>query len=235
MKKAKVFKNASGGLVGAMAIASGTSAYATIINVATPADFTVAPGVANTTANWDVNGDGIFDFTFNYRYPNTPNPTGVIWQANMNPAVGTQATNTVAGYSGPFIRYAQALPSGFSIGSTLAGGNSWSTTATQVTLGSRYRSNGTLNYYGGFTTTVAPGTPAFAGFRFNSGGQTFYGWIQLSVGPGSIDFISAAYENVAGQTILAGAAAVPEPGSLALLALGAAGAAGVVINKRRRS
>ena len=247
MKQPRSLKTASGGLVGALAIAGGTSAYGSQVIVATPADFTVTPGTATVSANWDVNGDAISDFTFNYRYNNTATGSGVIWQANMNPFVGTGATNGTVGYQGVFIRYTTALPGGFSIGATLAnsgggGANDWST-AAQAVLGSRYLSGGVPTYYSGFAAAasgggaahnaVAPGTPAFVGFRFNIGAQTFYGWIQLSVGPGSIDFISAAYENIAGTAIPAGA--IPEPSSLAMLALGAAGIAGVAINKRRRS
>ena len=56
--------NLGKGLAGAIAIASGTSAYGTIITVSTPADLTNSPGGANTTVNWDVNGDAINDFTF---------------------------------------------------------------------------------------------------------------------------------------------------------------------------
>ena len=96
-------------------------------------------------------------------------------------------------------------------------------------------------YYSGFAAgaggaahnAVTAGTPAFVGFRFNVGADTFYGWVQLSVGPGSIDFISAAYNASPGTSIAAGA--IPEPSSLALLALGATGIAGLVLNKRRRS
>jgi len=59
------------GLAGALAIASGTSAYGTVVVVNPPADLTNSPGGANTTANWDVNSDGTVDFVFNNRYPNT--------------------------------------------------------------------------------------------------------------------------------------------------------------------
>ena len=143
----------------------------------------------------------------------------------MNPFAGSAATNGTVGYQGAFIRYATALPAGFSIGATLAnsaggGANTWST-ATQVTLGSRYLSGGVPTYYAGFAAgaggaahnAVTPGTSAFVGFRFNSGGNTLYGWVRLSVGPGSIDFVSAAYNTIPGAPITAGA--IPEPSSLA--------------------
>ena len=151
MKKKKAYQpkaaqQTSKGLFGALMIAGGTTAYGQITTVAPPADFVVSAGTANVSANWDVNGDGTSDFTFNYRYPNTATGSGVIWQANMNPFAGSQATNGTVGYQGAFIRYTTALPAGFAIGSVLAnsaggGANSWST-ATQATLGSRYRSGG---------------------------------------------------------------------------------------------
>lgn len=244
MKRTKITNKASKGLAGALAIAGGTTAYGDIISVATPADFNVAPGTASVSVNWDVNGDSVVDFIFNYRYNNTATGSGVIWQANMNPFTGSAATNGTVGYQGAFIRYVTALPGGFSVGATLAnsaggGANNFST-ATQATLGSRYLSAGVPSYYSGFASgpggthnAVAPGTPAFVGFRFVSGGQTLYGWIQLSVGAGSIDFISAAYQSTPGTAIAAGA--IPEPSSLAMLALGAAGIAGLMVSKRRRA
>jgi hypothetical protein len=225
---------ASKGLMGALMIASGTTAYGQIISMGIPADFTVAPGTANAPpVNWDINLDGTPDFTFTYRYPNTAAGTnGVIWQANMNPFTGSAATNGAISYQGPFVRYAFALANGANIGP----GGAFSTVA-QVALGSRYRSGANTNYYGGFAAgpnangAVPPGTQAFVGFRFNAADGTHYGWIRLSVGPGSIDFVSAAYQAMPNTAIAAGA--IPEPGTLGLLALGAVGVAGAAIKRRR--
>ena len=100
MKRTKIAKHASKGLVGALAIAGGTTAYGDIIVVATPADFTVAPGTASVSVNWDVNGDSVVDFVFNYRYPNSATGPAVIWQANINPFTGSAATNGTVGYQG---------------------------------------------------------------------------------------------------------------------------------------
>jgi hypothetical protein len=73
---------------------------------------------------------------------------------------------------------------------------------------------------------------AYAGFRFAAADGTHYGWVQLSVNAGAIDFVRAAYERTPGVAITAGA--VPEPSTLAMLAVGATAALGAVIKRRRR-
>lgn len=137
LRNLSTLKKATSGLAGAVAIAGGTSAYAQIISVATPADFVIPAGTATTSVNWDVNGDGITDFTFRYRYPNTAAggaTDGVIWQANMNPFAGSAATNGTISYAGGgAIRYGSALTLGTSVGT----GGAFSTAAnTQIILGS---------------------------------------------------------------------------------------------------
>ena len=178
MTKLDGFKTLGKGLAGAIAIASGTSAYGTIITVSTPADLTNVPGGANTSVNWDVNGDAINDFTFTNRYPNTaPGRYGVIWQLNMN---GIAATSGTLGYAGPFIRYAFALAAGANIG---PGGDF--NAGGQACLGSRYSyGSAGIYYYGGFAAngpngSVAPGTFAFAGFKFNAADGIHFGWVKL--------------------------------------------------------
>lgn len=80
----------------------------------------------------------------------------------------------------------------------------------------------------------APGSPGYAGLRFQSttdATQLYYGWaqfqtIQGSPGGPSGTLIDFAYESTANTPIAAGdTGPVPEPGSLALLAAGAAGLA----------
>ena len=58
--------------------------------------------------------------------------------------------------------------------------------------------------------------------------------LSFAVNAGLIDFanpIAAAYESTPNTAIAAGA--VPEPGTMSLLALGAAGVVGAVIKRRR--
>lgn len=217
MKQPKGFRKTSSGLLGALAIASGSSAYAAVISVAPPPDLTNVPGGANTAENWDVNLDGIVDFGFQNRYPNSGSQ--VNWQLNFYPV---PAGNAVVGYVGPFINYANSLSFG-----TLIGPASTFQTSSQVCLGSNY--GGTL--YGGFAAAIPPGTNAYAGFRFNAADGVHYGWVFLNVNAGIIDFTGAAYESTAGVAITAGA--VPEPGTMAMLALGAVGVLGAVAKRRR--
>ena len=81
---------------------------------------------------------------------------------------------------------------------------------------------------------IFAGTQRYAGFRFvDNVGATHYGWILLSVSAGSIDFVSAAYQATANTAILAGA--VPEPGTMAALALGAVSVLGAVVRRRRQA
>jgi hypothetical protein len=75
--------------------------------------------------------------------------------------------------------------------------------------------------YGSFAGT----SDKYLGVRFTISGNTHYGWIQVQV-PADVTYATItgyAYEDVADAQITAGA--IPEPGSLALLAIGAAGLA----------
>jgi hypothetical protein len=150
----------------------------------------------------------------------------------MSPAVGTELTNGLLSYSGPFIRYAYAFQGFIQVNP----GDPRFSTQTQVALGSRYSyGSAGANYYGGFVGgqsegSVPPGTFAFAGFRFAAADGTHYGFIRLSVSAGVIDFDYARYETTPGVGIIS---PVPEPGTLALLALGAVGVIGAVRRRRR--
>ena len=232
MRKSTITK-ATTGLAGAIAIAGGTNAYGAVVNVTPPSNLTTTAGTATgPSTTWDVNKDGIADFTFSLRYPNG---TGVAWQDNMQGATG----NSVLGYGSAAnaFRYGSAFSLGTTIGTTPPTGTAYAT-ALQTIMGSVY--NGVP--YGGFAYTGAPGTGSvaagnlsYAGFSFVVGGNTYFGWLRMSVNAGNMTFVSAAYNNTPGASIMAGATAVPEPGTLAGLAMGAAALGGVAWRRRRKT
>ena len=67
----------------------------------------------------------------------------------------------------------------------------------------------------------------YMGFEFLSNGQTHFGWLYAKILPflGTFQVTEFAYDTVANQSIFAGrtTATTPEPGTLALLALGSLG------------
>jgi hypothetical protein len=68
-------------------------------------------------------------------------------------------------------------------------------------------------------------TGAFIGLSFPAGPNTFFGWVRVDVNnsAGTLKIDDWAYESQPGIGIKAGAGAVPEPGTLGLLAAGGAG------------
>ena len=105
--------------------------------------------------------------------------------------------------------------------------------------------SGNYNFLGAQQNNVAGGqfanTTGIAGFKFLEDGQLHYGYAEFNVmvtgstntdASCTITYIDSYYETAANTPIIVGA--VPEPGSLAALAFGVAGAAGVAACRRRK-
>ncbi|HEY2799217.1 MAG TPA: PEP-CTERM sorting domain-containing protein [Chthoniobacterales bacterium] len=139
--------------------------------------------------------------------------------------VGSGSGIAAIGIFGPVSGAVNGFQSGYPYVSRLGSGVNPSTRPF-VTPGSSafFPGYGTLAFRGGYVNSqwLAPGV-GFVGIRFNSGSGVQYGWARLDMngapdnGYTLVDFAWAD----PGQTILTGQ--IPEPGSLALLAVGAAG------------
>ncbi len=224
------------GLAGAAALAGASQSYGAVVVVANPANITGhAPAATDTgtRVNIDLNGDGQRDLSILYR--NLSETGGAFLLSYVIAGTTAVPGSTVGSYisssTGSNQAYAFALGSGTTVGS--------SSSFYQKT---GYFTHLVTNYAGknyGFTSYLGKaGTPEFVGFKFlTTGGQTDYGYIELetdayvsAANPGGIKFIRLAYETT-GASIVTNA--VPEPGSLAALAVGAAACVGVGLKRRR--
>lgn len=140
-----------------------------------------------------------------------------------------------------------ALPTGFAVGDTLAAGYNWGLSGNHRVASESTRTYGyysSASMFGRLTSAnIASDFQSgqfgnnFIGFRFDISGALHYGWAELFVddgtggGRGDVTITRWAYEDTASCGIDVGqtsgdncpAAPIPNPGTLALLAAGAAG------------
>ncbi len=219
------------GLAGAVALAGGTQAYGAVVSATLPSNITGTGTTGEVLSTWDVNGDGADDFIFG------------AGAANIGGSKYLAYTGVTA-YSGGVVGYTITGPNAsYYYGTNLTKGTAIGGASTFV-QGS-YLTNLSIKY--GTTTVGQFGTNSYLGFSFTATDGTHYGYIELTstvastakpgTSKGSLTFTKAAYDNVAGEAIAVGAlpTAVPEPGSLAALAFGAAGVAGAAAYRRQRA
>lgn len=181
---------------------------------------------AGNAGNFDFNTDGTVDFRLRQRN-----------SGSYTTSSGYTFTLNLAGFAAPAtgnIDVIGALNGANAYPSRLAAGATIGPAGPLITL-----TNGQTGFLAsvyGFAASkwVSASGPAsgFVGVRFTAGGQNYFGWVGLSVAgqdaavPYAITLSGIAYENVPNTAIIAGqttGGAVPEPASLALLALGGIG------------
>ena len=235
------------GIAGAVAVAGASQAYGTIINVPVPTNLTgVAQGTATGTKReyWDVEtgkttaaSTAATDFNFGLYSGTAAYPTEFF--------TGVYGTGggvaTYAAPNGTYYAFASGKGPTSGTGGTYA---SFKESTTSYTIMS-------LTYNGTAYAIQKPGSIYYVGFQFtlSTDGLKHNGWIELesntytsAASPGGLTFFAAAYNSVpdgtaAGLITLGqvGTNAVPEPGSLCALAVGAAGLAGVGLKRRRKA
>jgi len=210
-------------LAGGAVVAACPAAQAGVISYADVQTVSWVDGAPNNRLDLDMNNDGINDFSF---MVNVNAPSGY-----ASESVGLSFYGVVAGVpvSSAFSA-ASGQPDLLGVGSPIGPSSTWSSKATTSPF-VLSDSSGTGNFHG---------ASGYLGVQFFSDAatQTHYGWVYLTASEDIANLTSSVtvsgwgYEDTADTAIDAGATAVPEPSSMALFALGAAGI-GAVLRRRR--
>ncbi len=227
------------GLTGAIALAGATRAYGAVVQANPPLTNTVTgtaqKGTGGFTA-WDVDGDGVLDFTIG----------AVVFRAGGSPPLQQpDSTTSINGFD-----QSNAMTVGYVRYSPVFGNNTYcSNLPVGSTVGPNSAFTGLTDKYGFLGNqygTTANGQflnkTGYIGFEFTNSSGLHYGFAEFSsLLSGStnadatctITYLGAEYETLPNTPIVV--SAVPEPGSLAALAFGVAGAAGVAACRRRQT
>ena len=228
---------AAAGSLAALSMAS-QDATAEIVHVDDSPLTVSLGGTLNAGVDWDVDGAFGREFvlaigSFGSIYLDS---NSLITGSNGGPLNGQGFVNTSTTQETDLVNN---LPQGFVVGPTLASGYQFA--FGEQTYRTILTSNGSS--FGGDTENFVNGDN-FVGFRFDADGTTLYGWAKIEVGldpgagpgpgpadsvPGEVTIAEWAYETTGGAIAVGDTgldtAAVPEPHSLALMAMGAAGVA----------
>jgi len=214
---------------GAVAAGLGGARAAQGAIVYTPGPFplTVDSGLGTTPLiDFDNNGDDEFTVGHERQGGNANADRVLLKELETNGATGSAYVNGL----GAFPLFPANLTAGTIIGPAQAYGNAFTGNVSNQLVDEDYDDNGSFeSYTGNFTADNVVGNTQYIGVKFHLNDNQFddlhYGWIGLDI-QNQADLTGVvtgyAYDDGAAVPIAAGAG-VPEPSSLALLALGAAG------------
>lgn len=194
-----------------LALCSGTIAEAAII--ACP-NVPITPPSSAGNLNLDVDGDGTSDFQLR-------NMLGSAWVAELNGGRFVAATTRTADGLAK-------LSSGFVVGPTMAGYKFFASPQTAISITS---SSGIAT--DALSQGWTMGQTGLFGFKFTSGANTYYGWGEMVLDPGTSLTVGHGYtitrmyyeDSGSGITVGDTGGSIPEPSTCALALLAAGGVA----------